>query len=66
MRDIYGEVIADGHHSHVSALNNFYQLKGRDFAMMVTDSLRAKHCPPEESTSWAAMTSKSLRRDWPT
>ena len=46
VRDIYGEVIADGHHSHVSALNNFYQLKGRDFAMMVTDSLRAKHCPP--------------------
>ena len=46
VRDIYGEIIADGHHSDVSALNNFYQLKGRDFAMMITDSLRAKHCPP--------------------
>ncbi len=46
IRDIYGEVICDGCHSHIAALNNFFAAKGRDYAVMVTDSLRAKHCPP--------------------
>lgn len=46
VRDIYGEIICDGCHSHVAALNNYFTAKGRDFAIMVTDSLRAKHCPP--------------------
>ena len=46
IRDIYGEVIGDGHHSHVAALNIFFQSKGRDKAILITDSLRAKHCPP--------------------
>lgn len=46
VRDIYGEIIADGCHSHVAALNNFFSIKGRDFGIMVSDSLRAKHCPP--------------------
>ncbi len=46
VRDIYGEVICDGCHSHIAALNNFFAAKGRDYAIMVTDSLRAKHCPP--------------------
>lgn len=46
VRDIYGEVIADGCHSDVNALNNFYTAKGRDFSIMISDSLRAKHCPP--------------------
>lgn len=46
IRDIYGEVIGDGHHSHLAALNVFFQSKGRDHGIMVTDSLRAKHCPP--------------------
>jgi len=43
VRDIYGEVIADGRHSHTSALNIFFQSKGRDHAITVTDSLCAKH-----------------------
>ncbi len=46
VRDMFGEVICDGCHSHLAALNNFFQAKGRDYSIMVTDSLRAKHCPP--------------------
>lgn len=46
VRNIYGEVIADGCHSHVAALNNYYQCKGPDYVIMISDSLRAKHCPP--------------------
>ncbi|MFW5674742.1 MAG: amidohydrolase family protein, partial [Acetivibrio ethanolgignens] len=46
VRDIYGEVIGDGHHSHVAALNVFFQSKGCDRGILITDSLRAKHCPP--------------------
>lgn len=46
VREIYGEVICDGCHSDVNALNNYFTAKGRDFAIMVSDSLRAKHCPP--------------------
>lgn len=46
VREIYGEVICDGCHSHPAALNNFFAAKGRDFGIMVSDSLRAKHCPP--------------------
>lgn len=46
VREIYGEVICDGCHSSTAALNNFFEVKGRDFGIMVSDSLRAKHCPP--------------------
>lgn len=46
VRDIYGEVICDGCHSHLAALNNYFTAKGRDFVIMISDSLRAKHCPP--------------------
>ncbi|MDO4325510.1 MAG: N-acetylglucosamine-6-phosphate deacetylase [bacterium] len=46
VREIYGEVIGDGCHSDINALNNFFTAKGRDFGIMVSDSLRAKHCPP--------------------
>lgn len=49
VRDIYGEIICDGCHSHLAALNNYFTAKGRDFAMMITDSLRAKYCPPGEN-----------------
>lgn len=45
-RDIYGEIICDGCHSHIAALNNFYTAKGRDYSIMISDSLRPKHCPP--------------------
>lgn len=46
VRDIYGEIICDGCHSHLVALNNFFTAKGRDYSIMISDSLRAKHCPP--------------------
>ena len=46
VRDIYGEIICDGCHSHLAALNNYFQAKGRDRTIMVTDSLRAKYYPP--------------------
>ncbi|MBE5981973.1 MAG: N-acetylglucosamine-6-phosphate deacetylase [Paenibacillaceae bacterium] len=45
VRDIYGEIICDGCHSHLAALNNYYTAKGRDYAIMISDSLRAKNCP---------------------
>lgn len=43
-RETYGEIIGDGHHSHFAALNNYMTLKGRDYAMLVSDSLCAKYC----------------------
>lgn len=44
-RDVYGEVICDGNHSTLPALNIYYQTKGRDYTIMVTDSLMAKGNP---------------------
>lgn len=46
VREIFGEIICDGCHSDIAALNTFFTAKGRDFGIMVSDSLRAKHCPP--------------------
>lgn len=46
MDDICGEIIGDGHHSHVAAVNVFFRTKGKHSGIMITDSLRAKHCPP--------------------
>lgn len=46
IRDIYGEIICDGCHSHLAALNNFFQAKGREHVIMISDSLCAKHCAP--------------------
>lgn len=46
VRDIYGEIIGDGCHSDIQAVNNYFAAKGRDFGIMITDSLRVKHCPP--------------------
>lgn len=45
-RGTYSECICDLCHSHVASLNVFFTSKGKDYAMMVTDSLRAKGCPP--------------------
>ena len=45
VRDIYGEIICDGHHSHLASLNNYFTVKGRDHGILVTDSLCPKHCP---------------------
>lgn len=45
-RGIYSECICDLCHSHVASLNVFFAAKGKDHPIMVTDSLRAKGCPP--------------------
>ncbi|MGM9946946.1 N-acetylglucosamine-6-phosphate deacetylase, partial [Floccifex sp.] len=45
IRDVYGEVICDGNHSNVNALNNYYMAKGKDHVIMITDALMAKGCP---------------------
>lgn len=46
LRGIYGEIIADGCHSHLAALNAFLTAKGPDYSIIITDSLRVKSCPP--------------------
>lgn len=46
LQGIYGEVIADGCHSHLAALNQFLTSKGPDYSIIITDSLRVKSCPP--------------------
>lgn len=40
--DSYGEIIADGIHSTPESLNLFFQTKGRDKAIVVSDSINAK------------------------
>lgn len=44
-RDVYGEVICDGNHSDLGALNDLFTAKGRDYTVMVTDSLMVKGLP---------------------
>ncbi len=45
LRTMYGEVICDGNHSTLAALNNFFLSKGPDYGIMITDALMAKGCP---------------------
>ena len=45
IRNMYGEIICDGNHSTLAALNIYFETKGRDYAIMVTDSLMAKGNP---------------------
>lgn len=44
-RDTYGEIIADGVHSHLAAVNTLYTAKGADKVVLITDSMLAKGCP---------------------
>ncbi|MBS6373677.1 MAG: N-acetylglucosamine-6-phosphate deacetylase [Erysipelotrichaceae bacterium] len=44
-RDVYGEVICDGNHSTLAALNDLFTVKGRDYTIMITDALMAKGLP---------------------
>ena len=53
-RDVYGEAIADGCHSSVVSLNTLFQSKGRDYTVMITDSLRPKGLPAGIYTSGGA------------
>ena len=45
IRNMYGEIICDGNHSTLAALNNFFTSKGPDYSIMVTDSLMCKGFP---------------------
>ena len=45
IRSMYGECICDGNHSTYAALNQFFQEKGADHAILVTDALMAKGKP---------------------
>lgn len=46
IRDIYGEMICDTQHVNRDVMNIYFNTKGRDYAMMVSDSLRCKHADP--------------------
>jgi N-acetylglucosamine-6-phosphate deacetylase len=46
IKTLYGEIIGDGCHSEPAALHIFFAAKGEEKGILVTDSLRAKHCPP--------------------
>ena len=45
IRNMYGEIICDGNHSTLAALNNFFTSKGPDYSIMITDSLMCKGFP---------------------
>ena len=45
LKTMYGEIICDGNHSTMAALNNFFMSKGPDYAIMVSDALMAKGMP---------------------
>ena len=45
IRNMYGEIICDGNHSTLAALNNFFTSKGPDYSIMMTDSLMCKGFP---------------------
>ena len=44
IRNMYGEIICDGNHSTLAALNNFFTSKG-PYSIMITDSLMCKGFP---------------------
>ena len=45
-RDVYGEIIGDGNHVVWPAVNTLVNSKGRDFMIMVSDSLSVKGSKP--------------------
>lgn len=45
LRDVYGEIITDGNHSTLAAINDFFRAKGPNFGIMITDSLMVKSLP---------------------
>lgn len=45
IRNMYGEIICDGNHSTLAALNNYFISKGPNYSIMVSDALMAKGSP---------------------
>ncbi|MGG7059128.1 N-acetylglucosamine-6-phosphate deacetylase [Clostridium tertium] len=46
VKGMYGEIICDGNHSTTTALYNFFNAKGPDYGIMITDALMAKGYEP--------------------
>ncbi len=46
IRDIFGEMICDTQHVKPDVVNIYFDSKGRDYTMMVSDSLRCKSAAP--------------------
>ncbi len=46
IKGMYGEIICDGNHSTTMALYNFFNSKGPDYGIMITDALMAKGYEP--------------------
>lgn len=46
VKGMYGEIICDGNHSTTAALYNFFNAKGPDYGIMITDALMAKGYEP--------------------
>ena len=46
IKGMYGEIICDGNHSTTMALYNFFNSKGADYGIMITDALMAKGYEP--------------------
>lgn len=45
VRTMYGEIICDGNHSTLAALNNYFMSKGPNYSIMISDALMAKGTP---------------------
>ena len=45
IRNMYGEIICDGNHSTLAALNNYFTSKGPNYSIMISDALMAKGSP---------------------
>ena len=45
IRNMYGEIICDGNHSTLAALNNYFTSKGPNYSIMVSDEIMAKGSP---------------------
>jgi N-acetylglucosamine-6-phosphate deacetylase len=43
--DMYGEIIGDGNHSTPAAIHQFFQAKGPNYGIMISDSLLVKGSP---------------------
>lgn len=51
-RNVYGEIICDGHHVSPAAINNFFYAKGDQYAVMITDSSLLKGMKPGTKTTF--------------
>lgn len=50
LKEVYAELICDGHHVHPQAAEILIELKGEDHLVLITDCMRAGHMPDGEYT----------------